>query len=368
MVFFKLKELLLISAGLALCLPLAQVEAQQSEPVDIIKVDSNLVSVPVIVSDRNGHYVAKLSADHFKLYDNSLPQKISFFDNAEEPLNVALLLDTSRSTQGVIDDIRKAAQNFLKDLGPQDRAMIVSFDYAVHRLSALTNDRKVLENAIKHAKVGMYLGTTLNDAVSEIAEKDFKPVKGRKAIILLTDGQDHGSQISESELLASESESDAMVYSIFYASSGPRGLRDFRDRRFPGGRGGRGGGIFGGRGRGPDQLPGQKPEGRGGPGDNPRGNQRRERKEEMDELGADFLAKLSEVTAGRFYRSNKTDLKTTFALIADELRFQYRLGFQPDELQKDGSLHLLSVKVNAPDVADLVVRARRQYRAAERKP
>jgi VWFA-related protein len=367
MIYFKLDRLRFAALGLALCISVCPVRAQQSDPADVIKVDSNLVSVPVIVSDRNGHYVAKLSADRFKLYDNSLLQKISFFDNAEEPLNVALLLDTSRSTQGVIDDIRKAARNFLKDLGPQDRAMIVSFDYAVHRLSALTNDRKVLENAIKQAQVGEYLGTTLNDAVSEIAEKDFKPVKGRKAIILLTDGQDHGSQISESELLASESESDAMVYSIFYASAGPR---DFRNRRFPGGRGGggrggRGGGIFGGRARGSDQFPGQ---GRGRPGDDPRGNQRRERKDEMDELGAAFLAKLSEVTAGRFYRSNKTDLKTTFALIAEELRFQYRLGFQPDELQKDGSVHQLSVKVNASDVPDVVVRARRQYRAAERKP
>jgi VWFA-related protein len=366
MVYLKRRELQVISVALALCLAGCPALAQQPEPVDVIKVDSNLVSVPVIVSDRDGHYVSRLSVDRFKLYDNSVLQKISFFDNAEEPLNVALLLDTSRSTQGVIDDIKKAAKNFLKDLGPQDRAMVVSFDYAVHRLSALTSDRKVLENAVNHAQVGEYLGTTLNDAVSEIAEKDFKSIKGRKAIILLTDGQDHGSQISESELLASESESDAMVYSIFYASAGPRGPGDFRNRRFPGGRGGRGGGIFGGRGRGPD--PGQGPDGRGGPGDNPRGNQRRERRDEMNELGADFLAKLSEVTAGRFYRSNKTDLKTTFALIAEELRFQYRLGFQPDELQKDGSLHLLSVKVNASDVPDVVVRARRQYRAAERKP
>lgn len=357
-----------MGAALALCLVVCPIRAQQAEPVDVIKVDSNLVSVPVIVSDRDGHYVARLTAERFKLYDNSVLQKISFFENAEEPLNVALLLDTSRSTQGVIDDIRKAAKSFLKDLGPQDRAMIVSFDYAVHRLSALTSDRKVLENAIKHAEVGQYLGTTLNDAVREIVEHDFKPIKGRKAIILLSDGQDHGSQISDSALLASESESDAMVYSIFYNSSGP-GLRDFRNRRFPGERrgplGGRRRGIFGGRNRLPDQLPGQRP---GGPGDNPRGNQRRERREEMDEMGAEFLARLSEVTAGRFYRSQTTDLKKTFALIAEELRFQYRLGFQPDELQKDGSLHLLSVKVTAPEVADVAVRARRQYRAVERKP
>jgi len=317
---------------------LCPVKAQ--DPVDIIKVDSNLVSVPVIVSDRNGRYIPNLAATQFKLFDNSTEQKIAFFDNTEEPLNVALLLDTSMSTQGVIGDIRKAAKNFLKALRPQDRAMIVSFDYAVHRLCSLTTDRKVLENAIKHAEVGEYLGTTLNDAVREVSERDFKPIKGRKAIILLSDGQDHGSLITNSELLRSQSESDTMVYSIFYASS----VGDFPFfRRFPRRRRG----IFGGR------FPGQ------GPG----GGVMRPRQDDLDEEGAEFLNQLAEVTAGRFYRSKKTDLKKTFEVIAEELRFQYRLGFQPDELQRDGSVHRLKVKVDAPDVA---IRARRQYRALSR--
>jgi VWFA-related protein len=331
---------------LTLCLGVCPVKAQETTPVDVIKIDSNLVSVPVIVSDRNGRYISGLAAERFKLYDNSTPQKIAFFDNTEEPLNIALLLDTSRSTQGVIDDIRKAAKNFLKELRPQDRALIVSFDYAVHRLCPLTSDRKTLENAIKHAEVGYYLGTTLNDAVKEVAEVDFKPITGRKAIILLSDGQDHGSMITNSELLRSESESDTMVYSIFYASSVPS-RPGFRNRPFPRRRGG----ILGGRGRGP--MGGRFPQ--QGPGD------RGQRKDEMDEGGAEFLSELAEVTAGRFYRSKKTDLKKTFALIADELRFQYRLAFKPDDLQKDGSVHLLQVKVDAADVA---VRARKQYRAA----
>jgi Ca-activated chloride channel homolog len=335
--------------ALIVCLGVGSAKAQETTPVDVIKIDSNLVSVPVIVSDRNGRYISGLAAERFTLYDNSTRQKIAFFENTEEPLNIALLLDTSRSTQGVIDDIRKAAKNFLKELRPQDRAMIVSFDYAMHRLCPLTSDRKTLENAIKHAEVGQYLGTMLNDAVKEVAEVDFKPINGRKAIILLSDGQDHGSMLSNSELLASESESDTMVYSIFYASSGP-GFRGFRDRPFPRGRGGFPGGR--GRGGGPMgwQFPRQRP-----------GGQRGQRKDQMDEAGAEFMSELAEVTAGRFYRSKKTDLKKTFALIADELRFQYRLAFKPDDLQKDGSVHLLQVKVDAADVA---VRARKQYRAA----
>ena len=76
--------------------------------------------------------------------------------------------------------------------------------------------------------------------------------------------------------------------------------------------------------------------------------------------GDDFLYELSEVTSGRFYVSQLTDLKKTFSQIAEELRHQYRLGFYPDELQRDGSVHQLRVKINETDLA---VRARQQYRA-----
>jgi len=284
-----------------------------------------------------------LTADRFKLFDNSSEQKISYFDAAEEPLNVALMLDTSRSTEGALDDIKKAAKNFLKELRPQDRALIVSFDYAIHRLSPLTSDRKVLEEAIKKAKVGEKFGTTLNDAVAEIANQEFKAVTGRKAIILLSDGQDAGSVIPTDELLNDESESDTMVYSIYYASEfRGRGQFRFPDRR--GARGGRGGGIFF-----PRRLAGADPQ-------NPFPGQRRGRRMRGD----DFLYELSEVTSGRFYVSQLTDLKKTFSQIAEELRHQYRLGFYPDELQRDGSVHQLRVKINETDLA---VRARQQYRA-----
>ena len=226
-------------ALLLLAFSVTAIRGQDNQPVDVIKVYSNLVSVPVIVSDRDGRYISGLKQDDFKLYDNSTQQKLSFFDAAEEPLNIALLLDTSRSTEGVLDDIKKAAKNFLKELRPQDRAMIVCFDYDIHKLSALTSNRKVLEQAIKQAQVGLYLGTLLNDAVMESISRDLKSINGRKAIILLTDGEDAGSRVFRSDLLSYASESDAMIYSIYYASSlsPPFG----RGRRFP-----RRGGIFGG--------------------------------------------------------------------------------------------------------------------------
>jgi von Willebrand factor type A domain len=356
---------------LIFCLGLIQISAQSTrnrrtgspsenpsappEPtsLDVIRVDSNLVSVPVIVSDREGRYIPNLSIEKFKLFDNDSEQRISYFDAADEPLNVALLLDTSRSTEGVLDEIKKGAKSFIKELRPQDRAMIVTFDYEIHRLSGLTDDRKVLEKAIKEAKVGQYVGTVLNDCVSQLTNQDFKSVTGRKAIILLSDGDDHGSVLLQDELLKDESEADAMVYSIYYASD----FRGFRGRpnhdRFPG------------RFPGPSRFPGRFPGGRPFPvvpqnGTSPQWPGRGQRRNDRRYRGPEFLRELSEVTSGRYYESERTDLERTFGLIAEELRHQYRLGFYPAELQKDGTVHLLKVRVDATDVA---VRARQQYRA-----
>jgi len=99
------------------------------------------------------------------------------------------MLDTSMSTSGVLGDIKKAAKDFLKELRPQDRAMIVTFDWQFQKLSTLTNDRKELENAIRHAKVGKHLGTVLNDALMDVSTHVLQPIRGRKAIILLSDGR-----------------------------------------------------------------------------------------------------------------------------------------------------------------------------------
>lgn len=316
----------------------ASAQKQSDAP---IKVQTTLVSVPVIVSDRAGRYISGLRLENFKLYQDRIEQRIAIFDAAEEPLNIALLLDTSRSTSRVLDDIKKDAGNFLKELRPQDRAMVVSFDYDVHVLCALTSDRKAVEKAIKNAEIGERVGTTLRAAVDEVIEHQFKRVDGRKAIILLTDGKDHGSRVSEEELLDEATESGAMIYSVFFETGFERqGLKGPFGRR--GGRGGWG-----------RRFP---PNGR------PRGEgPRRERVEIRNEDAMDFLTRLSEVSAGRFYSSKVSDLTSTFKLVAEELRHQYRLGFYPDVNKADGQRHTLRVEVNAPDS---VVRARRSYQAA----
>ena len=299
-------------------------QAQEPE-IDRLVIDTRLVSVPVIVSDRTGHYIPNLRPQNFKLYDNNVEQKIEFFDAAEEPLNVALLLDTSRSTRGVLDDIRSAAREFLRTLRPKDRAMIVSFDKNVEQLSPLTSDHRVLEKAIGRAAVSPYFGTLLNDAVAKTSSTYLQTVNGRKAIVLLTDGEDGGSQTGAKELLAQESEGDAMIYPIYYEAY----LHDS-------------GGVFSGLrnifGKAEKKTP---------------------LRLKREAAAAEFLTKLAEVSGGRFFSSGATNLSSAFDLIARELRYQYRLGFYPGAEVPRGSLRALKVRVDRPDVS---VRARQNYR------
>ena len=328
---------LLTLAGFINALSTSAQEKQGDAP---IKVQTTLVSVPVIVSDRQGRYVSGLKVADFKLYQDRSEQPISVFDAVEEPLNVALLIDTSRSTQPVLDDIKSAGLKFLKELRTQDRAMIVSADYDVHVLSQLTSDRKTLERAVKSAKTAEEFGTVLRDAVDAVISRGFKRVDGRKAIVVLTDGKDAGSRIGEQALLDEAAESGAMIYTVLFETGFKR--RGWIDAPpFPRRRG-----------WGRDRFPPQRPR---------RNEQRRQRVESRNEEAISFLEKLADVSAGRYYSSEASDLKKTFNLIAEELRHQYRLGFYPDNSKIDGNRHTLRVEVTDPDA---VVRARRSYQAA----
>jgi Ca-activated chloride channel homolog len=348
--FIYMFSLLVCANPLEIIAQQASAKPEQDEP---IKLDSTLVSTPVIVSDRNGRYVSGLKTENFTLYKDGVRQPIAFFSAEEEPIQVALLLDTSKSTRHVLDEIKERAKKFLKQLRPQDRAMVVSFDFEVHLLAGLTADRKVLERAIQNAEIGEFPGTTLRDAVYEVEERHFKKINGRKAIILLSDGKDHGSQVSADELLEASAESDAMIYSIFYVTKAPNlnpGQEPFPRRRRDG--------LEPPMNRGRRRFPqlhqaffSSTPQFR----DRAR---RRERMERQNQNAEAFLEELAEVSAGRFYRGEVGDLEKNFALIADELRHQYRIGFYPDGERREGVTHKLRIEVSRPE---LVVRARRSY-------
>ncbi|MEP6787913.1 MAG: VWA domain-containing protein [Acidobacteriota bacterium] len=325
---------------------------QAQDSSDAIKIDTRLVSVPVIVSDRNGRYVPNLTAANFTVMQDGTPQNIEFFAATEEPLTIALLIDTSHSTQPVLNDIKDSAKAFVRLLGPQDRAMIVCFDYDTHILSGLTSDHEQLYRAIKSAEIPDDFGTTLRDAAYQTVNRSFAGIKGRKAIIILTDGKDVGSGITTPDLLYALQETDTLIYTIMF-KTGDRQAAQPRDR-FPGGYR-RSGGVFGG-GRNGGRFPG------GGfpPIQNKRQNpERRERVERVNEAAQEFLQKLADTTAGRFYSSKDGKLEKLFVSIVEELRFQYRLGFYPPEETMGQPLHELKVKV---DRSETVVRSRGSYR------
>jgi VWFA-related protein len=306
---------------------------------EVIKVDTTLVSVPVVVSDRQGRYVRDLKATDFTVFKDGVQQKIEFFASTDEPINVALLIDTSHSTHPVIDDIKRAAERFLKLLGPRDKAAVVSFDNSTTVLSHFTSDIGRLKEAVKQAEIPERAGTTLRDAVYQTVKEEFAGITGRKAIILLTDGKDVGSRVSPSDLLFSLQEKDVMIYSVFF-QTGPgmqmAQLNRMLERRFPG--------------IDPSLI-------------GPRGRQLRRQPGMANERAEEFLRSLSDTTAGRLYSSDASQFKQTFESIVDELRHQYHLGFYPPDENDASTIHELRVKVSRADVS---VRARSSYRAVRK--
>jgi Ca-activated chloride channel homolog len=320
----------------------------QDKEDEIIRVETSLVNIPVIVSDRDGRHIAGLKAANFSVFEDGKPQKIEYFVSEESPINVAILLDTSRSTRDVLEEIKEAARDFLGQLRPSDKAMIVSFDNDVEVLSELTSDRRILEDGIWNAEIGERAGTVLRDAVYEVVNQRFASVKGRKAMILLTDGKDVGSYTEEAELMRQIDESDTLIYSIFYETGNLRGGR-MRDR-IPD--------IFSGRNR----RGGMRRQQNRFPDDFPPPNieRRRQRVEMANERAVDFLQSIAESTAGRLYQENITDLGQVFTSIADELRKQYLIGYYPERDENHAEVHQIRVRTDRPNA---VVRAKTTYRS-----
>jgi VWFA-related protein len=287
-------------------------------------VQTALVNVPVIVTDPQGQYIAGLGAPDFKLFQDGLPQTVDLFGALQEPLKVALMLDTSKSTITVLGRIKKAASNFLKQLRPHDQAMIVSFDSEINLVCYLTDDQRELEEALKDVQVGSSVGTRMRDAILDMTTRRFQRTQGRRAMVILTDGQDNGSQTTAPDLIAAVSGSDIPIYSVFYHVD-PRELAKK---------------LFG------VSMPRSRTGGRSW--------------EHQEDEAAAYLRKLSEASAGRLFLSGTEDLKTTFTKVTEELRHQYLLAFYPQKDKLDGKPHALRVEVDRPGVQ---VRSRNSYRA-----
>jgi VWFA-related protein len=176
------------------------------EEGDVVRVDTQLVSVPAVVTDSAGRPLSGLRAENFRLIEDGQVQTITNFGTAETPFEIALVLDTSGSTRDDVALIRSAANSFIQALRPGDRVGVVAFNTAqtiaservatVEILTRLTADREALRSAIDN--LGSSNGTPYYDALERVADSVFRDppsdeVRGRRAVVALTDGVDSAS-------------------------------------------------------------------------------------------------------------------------------------------------------------------------------
>jgi len=333
---------------------------QQSGGEDeVIKLESTLVNLPLLVSDRSGRYIPQLSARDFLLYEDGVQQTIASFGTEEVPFSVALLLDVSPSVQGNIQDIQDAAIAFVRQLRDQDRVMVVSFDRSIHYLSDFTSDRRELEWAIRKANTGS--GTSVYDAVYEVVARKLRNIDGRKAMILFSDGEDTTSRhASYEDAVHAVTESDVLVYGLRYPGTGGRGgvrVDPWPRSPVPG--------VqlplplpfpwpFPRRRRGPFRL---TPSGNNAvPSASPQSWPRR------NGGGGDFMADITAAGGGPVYDAERiSDLSRVANRIAEELRHVYVISYYPTNPLSNGGYR--SVRVNVKGRDDIAVRHRRGYNA-----
>ncbi len=325
------------------CFSAEQKPAQKKNPADdqTIRVAVEMVSLPVVVSTRDGRRVTDLKKEDFEVYEDGMKQDIAGFAATDEPLEIALMLDTSGSTEQELANIQNAAIDFVNELHPDDEVAILSFSEDVKLQEDFTIDRNKNEYGIKKTRSG---GCTVEyEAVWLALEDVLKPVKERKALVLFTDGVDTCSRkASEKETLELAKETNATIYVVYYNTEG-----DLYRRPTVGAYPNPGG--FPPMGQ-PYPPPVYGPGGIGST-----------RGEYM--AGRNYLNKLSEYSGGLVF-DGMQDLRGSFEQVAKELASQYSIGYYSTNTKHDGKFRKVEVKVKKPD---LVARTKKGYFAKKDK-
>jgi Mg-chelatase subunit ChlD len=383
-------------------------EPEDRQETETVRVETNLVTVPVVVSTRGGIYVPDMRQDEFIILEDGVQQDVSFFATVTEPFHVVLMIDTSASTEEKLYQIRSAANAFIAQLQQSDRVKLISFDDRVRDFGDFTNDRTLLSGMIELLRPGR--GTKLYDAM-DTALKSLGKIKGRKAVVIFTDGVDWHSDYKEfADNFRALEESGIIIYPIRYdtreeterlaraqARGGQRidlgtifggGIPQGTPTTFPGGQTIPGiptGGSTPGTMRLPGPVvvttgPGTTDTGRTGPDStsrypDPRNDPTRipttpqEREDssisrmlDAAYLKADsYLNDLAYKSGGRLMRADTLGgLPEAFSQIAAELRTQYSLGYYPPKASRDGKQHKIQVRSTRKDVQ---VRSRPVYRS-----
>lgn len=335
--FLNLYLLVTVLAGMVCAFPLrAQTPTQPrnppakvEEPEETFRVSVDVVNVFFNVKDKRGALIPGLTRTDFEIYEDGKPQTIKYFSSeSNQPLTLGLLLDTSGSVQFVLDTEKRVGMAFLNDvLGPKDLAFLINFDIGVELLQDFTNSRDRLRRAFERARIntgggtgtvipggggnpvptaGPRGGTKLFDAVYLGANEKLATEVGRKAMIVISDGQDDGSFYTLKNAIEAAQRADSICYVLMVV-----------DDRY---------------------------------------------RHEYSFVGDRDMKDLAEQTGGRLIQVDKLEkLKPAFDQIAEELRSQYNLGYTPTNSARDGSFRKIEIK----SVQKHKVQARRGYYASK---
>ena len=304
--------------------------------------------VNVFASVHNGknEVVKDLKQEDFTIEEDGRPQVIKYFARETDlPLTLGLMVDTSASQRRVLNQEKDATSQFIGQVmrEDKDKAFLIKFDAEAEEMQELTSSKKKLQSALNDVQAGAprqlqrrdpnsstggggtyRAGTILYDAILLASDEELKKQQGRKAMILLTDGDDHGSRTSVSECIEAAQRADTLVYSIYFVDQEQSNFTPSF-----------GGGRHGGGGRRPQQMS--------------RGDGKR------------ILQRISKETGGSFFEvTKKMPIDKIYEQIEEELRSQYNLGYTSD--QKDAGSGFRKIKVTAKGKG-LVVQAREGYYA-----
>jgi VWFA-related protein len=350
----------------------ASSRGEQVNENDVLRVDTQLISVPVVVRDQQGRQVTGLTASAFQLYEDGFPQRVAIFAAADTPFEIALFLDTSGSTRADIELIRSAANAFIESLRPGDRVAVLSFTTTdeggerratVAVQSYLTADRQVLREALQNIRSSS--GTPYYDAVERTVNDIFHDspapeLQGRRALVALTDGVDSSSRsdfasirarLLEAGLLAYFVEIDTEDYvedRLLIDCDDDRTLRLSRAQLERYRR------IFDPRADGADYA------------DFCRlgGFQRMAINRSLYKLAREEMGRLARETGGRTFQATSLDAaRDAFAEVAAEIGRQYSIGYYSTNRPIDGRFR--KIRVDVRGIAGAQVSAREGYTTSQ---
>jgi Ca-activated chloride channel family protein len=276
-----------------------------------IGVNVDQVVLHAAVHDKSGRFVGGLKKERFKVFEDGVAQNINVFSQEDIPLSLGILLDVSGSMRSKIDLVTKSALAFIKACNPEDQLFLIGFNDQVDLLEDYTSDVDLISDSLDNIVVTG--GTALYDAIYLGIQKAQKGIKPKKAVVVVSDGEDRDSYYKLDELLAKVQESDVAVYAIGFLNAAP-------DK-----------GLFGRFSK-------------SGP-----------------EKARDALTKISAETGGKAYFPQKTtEMSAIVSEIAHELRNHYSLGYVSTNTAKDGSWRRVKVVVDGPP-GQYQVRARTGY-------